>query len=303
MVNRMDRIDLIRSFVTVVEAGSFTAAAARLGISNKLVSKYIAALEGQLGTALLHRTTRTLSLTDAGERYLNGARRVLAALDEAEADLRGSAGLTGRLRIAAPVTFGEQFVTPHTRDYLAAHPGIEVELALSDSIVDLARGGFDLAVRIGTLRDSSLIARRLGTTRLIVVASPDYLDRHGTPDRPEALRDHACILDSNNPTWQSWRFTVEGREVQVPVHGRFVANSAPACLTLARAGDGLALTVDLFCAADLAEGRLVQVLRAFPAAEVPIQMVHLPSAFRAGKLRHYMDFLAARFAQHQTARA
>lgn len=296
----MDRIDLMRSFVAVVESGSFTAAGARLGFSNKLVSKYIAALEERLGQPLLHRTTRTLSLTDAGARYLEGARQVLAAVEEAEAALTGddSRALTGRLRIAAPIGFGEGFVTDATRAYLEAHPGMAVELHLSDGYVDLAQGGFDLAVRIGNLRDSSLIARRFGRTEQWVVASPDYLARAGVPGHPDDLSGHACIRDTNAAVWNRWRFTVEGREVQVPVQGRFTANSASACLTMARAGYGLYLGLDLFVGPDVAAGRLVRVMAAYPAGTTAIQTVHLPSAFRQDKVRSYGDFLIARFASH-----
>lgn len=293
----MDKIDGMRAFVAAVETGSFTAAGARLGISNKLVSKYIVTLEKQLGATLLHRTTRTLSLTDPGERYLGGARKVLASLAEAETDLRGVEGLAGRLRVAAPLTFGEGFVTHATRAFLAQHPNVAVDLHLSDQMVDLAQGGFDLAVRIGNLRDSALRSRRLGETQMRVVASPKYLRERGVPRHPDDLRRHACIRDTNAATYNHWRFEIDGQHVRIPVAGSFAANSAPACLVLARAGDGVFICPDIFLKDDLQQGTLVQVLEGFPSGSVTIQVVRLPSQFSNEVARTYTAHLSRAFQQ------
>lgn len=298
----MDLVDGMRSFVAVVESGSFTAAGARLGISNKLVGKHVAGLEQRVGMSLLHRTTRTLSLTEAGERYLAGARHVLDAVDRADADLRGAGGMAGRLRVAAPLTLGEQLVTDATRRFLSQYPETKVELHLSDHVVDLAQGGFDLAIRVGNLRNSSLIARRLGETAMRVVASPDYLSRHGCPKHPDDLATHCCIRDTNAATYNHWRFEIDGHLVQVPVAGRFAANSAPACLDLARAGDGVFICPDIFLEADLASGRLVQILGDYPSDTIAIQMLRLPSGFSRVKSEAFMDVLRARYMQAYPAR-
>lgn len=293
----MDLLDGMRSFVAVVESGSFTAAGARLGISNKLVSKYVASLEQKLGASLLHRTTRTLSLTEAGERYLGGARTVLNAVDMAQAELLGTGGMAGRLRVAAPLTFGESFVTDATRSFLKLYAEVEIELHLSDQVVDLAQGGFDLAIRIGNLRDSSLKTRRLGETTMRVVASPDYLKLHGVPRHPDELADHTCIRDTNAATYNHWRFMVDGNMVQLPVSGPFSANSASACLALARAGEGLFICPDIFLSEDLANGTLQQILQDYPSEKIAIQMVRLPSGFSGEKCDAFMGVLASEFAK------
>lgn len=291
----MDRIDGLRAFVAVVDAGSFTRAGERLGISNKLVSKYVAALEGQQGITLLNRTTRALSLTPAGERYLAGARRVLAAIEEMDAQARADEGvLAGRLRITAPVTFGEMFATALTRDFLNAHPAISIDLQLSDRYVDLAAEGFDLALRIGVLADSSLIARRIGTTEAWVVASPGYLARHGRPAHPDDLRQHQNIRDSNAATPHRASHVIDGRMVSVPIPGRITVNSAQAVRQLALAGDGIAQIPRFVVAADVAAGRLEHLLADFPGPQLDIQALYLPQPFMPPRLTAYLDHLRDR---------
>ncbi len=288
----MDRIDGLRAFVAVVDAGSFTRAGERLGISNKLVSKYVAALEGQQGITLLNRTTRALSLTPAGERYLAAARRVLSSIEELDAQARADEGaLTGRLRVTAPVSFGEIFVAPLTVDFLAANPGIEIDLNLSDRYVDLAGEGFDLALRIGILADSSLIARRIGRTETWAVASPDYLARRGHPLHPDDLRAHDNIRDSNASAPHRATFVIEGKPIGVPLPGRITVNNAQAVRRLALAGEGIGLIPRFTIAEDVAQGRLTRLLTGFPGPQLDIQALYLPQPFVAPRITAYLEHL------------
>ena len=289
----MDRIDGMRSFVAVVETGSFAAAGQRLGISNKLVSKRVAQLESKVGMSLLHRTTRSMSLTHEGERYLEGARRVLAELEILETEFSASDGLTGVIRVAAPITYGDTAVAQAASRFVEQHPGITVELDMSDAYVDLAKGGFDIAIRIGALGDSSLIVRKLGETRMKVVAAPSYIARHGAPEHPVELSDHICIRDANNPDPNRWPFLIEGQTVHVPVSGPFLANSPPACLVPTRAGQGIFICPDVFLGDDLETGKLVALLPAFQSRTIPIQSVQLPSAFRRPRVKAFVDFMLA----------
>ena len=287
----MDRIDGMQSFVAVVEAGSFAAAGQRLGISNKLVSKRVAQLENMVGLSLLHRTTRSMSLTHEGERFLDGARRVLAELEQLETEFDASEGLKGIVRVAAPLTYGDTAVAKAANRFVEQHPNVTVELDLSDHYVDLAKGGFDIAIRIGALSDSSLVVRKLGETQMKVVATPSYLEEHGAPSHPAELSDHICIRDANNPDPNRWPFQIEGQTVQVPVSGPFLANSPPACLVPTRAGMGIFICPDVFLGDDLETGRLVQLFPEFHSRTLPIQSVQLPSAFRKPRVRTFLEFM------------
>lgn len=285
----MDRIDGMQSFVAVVESGSFVAAGQRLGISNKLVSKRVAQLENMVGLNLLHRTTRSMSLTHEGERYLEGARRVLAELEQLETDFDASEGLKGIVRVAAPITYGDTAVAEATNRFVEQHPKVTVELDLSDHYVDLAKGGFDIAIRIGALNDSSLVVRKLGETHMKVVATPAYLAKRGAPSHPAELSDHICIRDANNPDPNRWPFQIEGQTVQVPVSGPFLANSPPACLVPTRAGRGIFICPDVFLGDDLETGKLVEILPEFQSRTIPIQSVQLPSAFRKPRVKAFVE--------------
>lgn len=287
----MDRLDAMQSFVAIVETGSFAAAGQRLGVSNKLVSKRLAQLEAQLGMALLHRTTRSLSLTHEGQRYLEGCRRVLAEMEQLEAVFEAEGGLKGPLRIAAPLTYGDTVLAHAASRFVERHPEISIEMELSDRYVDLAGGGFDLAIRIGQLSDSSLILRKLGETRMRVVAAPSYLERHGCPAHPSELSTHQCIRDANNPDPGRWPFLVDGQMLQVPVAGPFISNSPPACLVPTRAGLGIFICPDVFLAEDLAAGRLVELLAGYQSRILPIQSLQLPSAFKKPRVKAFVDFM------------
>ena len=289
----MDRIDGMQSFVAVVETGSFAAAGQRLGISNKLVSKRVAQLENQLGMSLLHRTTRSMSLTHEGERYLEGARRVLVEVEQLETEFGDTEGLKGTVRVAAPLTYGDTAVASAANRFVEEHPNVTVELDLSDHYADLAKGGFDIAIRIGNLSDSSLIVRKLGETDMKVVAAPSYLEKHGAPDHPTQLSEHICIRDANNPDPNRWPFRIEGQYVQVPVSGPFLANSPPACLVPTRAGLGVFICPDVFLGDDLETGRLIELFPEFHSRALPIQSVQLPSAFRKPRVKAFVEFMRA----------
>ncbi len=289
----MDLIDGMRTFAAVVEAGSFTAAADRLGISKKLASKYVAELEARLRVRLLHRTTRSLSLTEAGRRYYPRCVELLSDLDDLESCLReGESGLIGTLRVAAPVTFGELYVQPLLAAFRQQHPDLEIDLRLNDRYVDLASEGFDLAIRIGALEDSSILARKLGRTELWAVASPEYLEAAGLPETPHELAGHVCIRDTNLKSGNSWPFSVNGQLVRIPIAGGFMVNSATAVRALALAGEGITLTADYAVAADVAEGRLLRILEAFPSTTLDIQAVFLDARRMPARTRAAVEALA-----------
>jgi len=289
----MDLVDGMRVFVAAVETGSFAGAARRLGMSNKLASKYLGELEDQLGTRLLQRTTRKLGMTAAGEQLFARAPDWLDQLDEMTDGLReDGGGLSGTLRISAPLTFGELYVQEMLRRFGAPHPDLTVDLRLSDSFVDLAAQGIDVAIRIGILADSALIARKLGETALLPVASPGYLAKHGRPARPEDLLDHDCIRDTNQRVSGSWWLTDTAGPRQIPVGGRFMVNSGRAARDLAAAGEGIALCPDYIVRDDLTQGRLERILPSCTGQRLDIHAVHLGGRRIARRVRAFLDFTA-----------
>lgn len=291
----MDQIDGMRTFVAVVETGSFSAASKRLGISNKLVSKYIATLEARLRMKVLHRTTRSMSLTSEGRTYLEGCRRVLSEIDALESSLDFSGEFKGKIRIAAPLTYGETVVTKAALAFMQAHPKMVIEIDMSDEYVDLAQGGYDVAIRIGALKDSSLKARKLGETNLFVVAAPSYIDVHGEPTHPDELSAHICIRDANNPDPNRWPFLIEGKTVHIPVAGPFIANSAPACLLPTYAGKGIYICPNVFLRDDLESGRLVRLLSGFHSRTIGIHALRLSSEHQNPKVAAFVEFMRKQF--------
>jgi DNA-binding transcriptional LysR family regulator len=232
-----------------------------------------------------------MSLTQDGRIYLEGCRRVLNEIDLLDTSLASSRGLKGMLRVAAPLTFGDTVVAAAALEFMQAHSEVTVELQLSDDYVDLAEEGFDLAVRIGALKDSSLVARKLGEARLLVVAAPSYIEQHGAPMHPDELSAHVCIRDANNPDPNRWPFFIDGQQVHIPVAGPFIANSPPACLMPTRAGKGIFICPHVFLGDDLERGSLVQLLSGFPSRTIAIQTVQLPSAFRKPKVDAFVTCL------------
>jgi DNA-binding transcriptional LysR family regulator len=289
----MDLVDGFRVFVGAVETGSFSGAAARLGMSPKLASKYMAELEARLGTQLLQRTTRRLGMTAAGESLMQRAPDWLADLDHMTAGLRETKkGLSGTLRISASVTFGELRLHQVLRRFRVAHPDLVIDLRLSDRYVDLAAEGIDIAIRIGKLDDSALVARRLGRTRLLLVAAPSYLDARGRPVDVEDLARHNCIRDTNLRGDGAWPLMQDGELRRVAVSGTFMVNSAQVACDMARDGEGIAFCPDYVVREDLAEGRLENVLPRHCGPELDIHAVYLSQRRLSQRTRALLDFLS-----------
>lgn len=287
----LDRVTGMQVFARVAALGSFSAAARALGLSQTGVTKHVAALETRLGTRLLHRTTRRLTLTETGRGYLEACERILAEIAEAEA-MAGAEGVEahGTLRLNVPLSFGVREIAPALAAFAAVHPALTIELGLNDRRVDLIEEGWDLAVRIGTLADSGLIARRLAASRLLVCAAPDYLDRHGTPRAPEDLREHNCLGYTLSDS-SGWRF---GDRVY-PVSGTLRAPNGAALVAAASAGLGLVYQPTFLVAEALRAGSLIALDLGAPCPTLPIHAL-MPPGRRPAKTRAFVDFLAQRFA-------
>lgn len=281
-------------FAAVVEHRSFSAAARALGLSKATVSKAVTRLEAHLGATLFHRTSRSLTLTETGRALSPRARRILDEAICAEEEASDAASSPrGMVRLAAPMTFGLQQVTPAIALFLEAHPGITIDLSLDDARVDLVEQGFDLALRIAMMPDSSLRARRLMPIRSHVVASSAYLARHGRPSHPAELGEHRCLCYANNETW---RFTgPDGAEASVRPAGPLRANSGDALLPALRAGLGVSVLPDFIVGADLAAGTLQTLLTEWQAPPIALHLVTPPSPLRPARVQALIDFLVARF--------
>lgn len=289
----MDLIDGMRVFVASVETGSFSGAAARLGMSPKLASKYIGELETQLGTQLVHRTTRRLGLTAAGEQLMARAPDWLSELEEMTGELRETGrGLSGTLRVSAPVTYGELLILPLMRRFRALHPDLVIDLRLSDRFVDLAAEGIDVAIRIGRLDASALIARKLGQTSLLLVAAPVFLERFGRPDKLDQLSRHVCIRDTNMRSDGAWPLSEGGQVHRIAVSGPFLVNSARLARDLAVEGEGIALCPDYMVQPDLDAGRLEHILPQVCGPKLDIHAVFIGQRRLARRTRAFLDFAA-----------
>ncbi len=292
----MDRLHLMRAFVASADAGSFSAAADRVGLTNKGVSKYVAALEDALGVRLFHRTTRRLGLTDAGHRYLEGAREILERIEALEGGLGSDQGVVrGRLRVSAPVNFGELYMGEVVAAFCGLHPEVEVDLRLSDRYVDLAEDGIDLALRIGTLRDSSLLARRIARTHLWVVASSAFLNAHGRPETPEGLAGLPAIHDGNLRSGPAWPFVTDGQTRRIGIAARITVDSARTASALAAGGMGVTLCPDYVVAPMVADGRLERVLTDHASLSLDIHLVYPSGRHLPAKTRVMIDYLVRRF--------
>lgn len=284
----MDRLDELQTFLAVLDAGSLAGAARRLRRSPPAVTRTLSALEARVGARLVERTTRKLSVTDAGRRLADDARGVLAGYEAAIA--REEAGpLRGPLRISAPLVFGRRHAAPVLARFLDAHPGVTAELVLNDRNLDLVDEGLDVAVRIGALSDSSLIVRRVGEVRRLVVAAPGYLARRGAPGRPGDLADHEIVHSSTQPGPPEWRF---GGEI-VRVKPRLMINAIEAVVAEAVAGRGVTRVFSYQVAEELADGRLVRLLEPFEPEPIPVQLVTTSARLMPARVRAFLDFAAA----------
>src|SRR6516164_4096412 len=288
----MDRIEAMQTFVTVADLKGFAPAARKLRLSPPAVTRLIAALEERLGTRLLQRTTRRVALTDAGARYLERVRRILADIEEAE--LAAESERTrpaGRVVISAPVGFGRLHVSPVMSAYLKRYPEVSGELRLEDRLVNLVEDGVDLAVRIGQLPDSSLVARQVGEMRRIVVASPAYLKAHGEPKTPEALSSHQIVQFGATAATAEWRFAKDGSELRIDVAPRFTSNVADAAIQYAVTGGGLTRVLAYQAADAIRRGRLKIVLQKFELPALPVHIVYPTSRLLSAKVRAFIDLV------------
>ena len=293
----MDRFDDMAAFVAVAEAGSFTAAAERLDVAKSAVSRRVAALETRLGVQLIRRTTRRLSLTDSGAAFYDRSVRILADLDEAESAVAQEHGeLRGQLRVALPLSFGLHHMYAPICDFAAKHPAVDFDLDLNDRRVDLIEEGVDLAVRIGHLRDSTLIARKLFDARTVVCAAPSYIERFGAPLSPAELADHRCLVYSNLAEPQRWAYTDPGGERHTVVVGRGMrVNSGDFICRAAAAGLGVAMQPTFIAYAAIRSGELVPLLTGVQWPVTPGYAVYPPTRHLSFRVRAFIDHLVDHF--------
>jgi DNA-binding transcriptional LysR family regulator len=289
----MDRIEAMTVFVAVADLRGFAPAARKLGLSASAVTRMVAALEERLGARLLQRTTRSVMLTDVGARYLHRARQILADIEEAEGSAQAErARPSGRLVVSAPVGFGRLHVTPLVSAYLQRFPDVSGELRLTDRMVSLVEDGIDVAVRIGHLPDSSLVARHVGSMPRIVVASLDYLARRGEPNVPDDIVKHDTIQFGTIASAPEWRFVQNGDDIRITHTPRFTADVADAAIWHAEHGGGLTRVLAYQAADALAAGRLKRVLTEFEPPAVPIHIVYPNSRLLSAKVRVFIDLAA-----------
>jgi DNA-binding transcriptional LysR family regulator len=293
----MDRFAEIEALLAVVESGTFSAAGERLGLAKSVISRRVSQLEQRLGSRLLHRTTRRLSLTDAGRDFYQRAAQILADLDDAEQGVSSaSAELRGTLKVAAPLSFGVAHLSSALTDFLERHPTIEVNLDLNDRNINLVEEGFDVAVRIGELQDSTLVARRLGTSRMVTCVSRAYLERHGEPLHPNDFQRHIGLQYSNISYKQHWQFvTRDGRTFQAQPQIRMRANNGEVLAAAAVAGIGITSGPTFILGPYLKEGKLQRILRDYRRPSVGIFAVTPPGRLLPQRVQRFIEFLSSRF--------
>jgi len=293
----MHRFEDLRAFVAVVEAGTFTAAADRLGMAKSAVSRRIASLERRLGVQVLQRTTRRLNLTDTGRSFYERSVRILADLDEAEAAVHQEHGeLRGKLRVALPLSFGIRHMCKPIAEFSQLHPKVTFDLDLNDRRVDLVQEGADLALRIGHLSDSSLIARRLFDSHIVVCASPEYLREHGAPETPEDLRDHDCLVYGNLSDPARWvGRSNKGIEHRVDVHAVLSATSGELLSQLAAKGLGIVMQPTFIAGELIRRGALLPLLTDYQWPTAPAYAVYPPTRHLSFRVRTFIDFLIGYF--------
>jgi DNA-binding transcriptional LysR family regulator len=291
----MDRLESMSTLLAAVEAGSLSAASRKLGMPLATVSRKVSELEAHLRTRLVNRTSRRLTLTDAGRSYVVACKRILEDIGEAERAAAGEyVAPRGDLTITAPIVFGRLHVLPVAIEFLAAYPDIDIRVALSDRVVNLQEDDVDLAIRIGELPDSSLIATRIGAIRRVICGSPAYFASRGTPKSPDDLRAHDCITFAGLTSPDGWKFTVDKSAVSVAIRARLVVNTAEAAIDAAAAGVGVTRVLSYQVASALRAGTLALALRKFEPAPWPVSLVHAGQGLLPLKLRAFLDFAAPR---------
>lgn len=294
----MDRLDAMRLFSRLAERGSFSGAARDLKIKQSTASKWVAELEAEFGANLVERTTRSVRVTEDGQRLLARARDVLAAFDELSAEFEArSPEPRGRVRVSIPVVFGRRFVVPAVGDFLERHSGVGVEIVMNDRYVNLVDEGFDLAIRVGIPTDTSARGRKLAESRRVLVAAPAYLASHRRPKAPDDLRHHECLVHGDANASIVWRFGRDpAKGVPVPVRGRFAANNSEVVALMARQGLGVALLADWLVSEDIEHGRLVPLLERFATPPAPVFALSPPGRFSSVTVRALTEHLATAIA-------
>ncbi|EDZ99348.1 transcriptional regulator, LysR family [Burkholderia sp. H160] len=292
----MDKSQEMTAFTAVVDAGSFVAAAETLRISKTAISRYVDALEQRIGVRLLHRTTRRLSLTEEGRLFYQRARDILAAIDDAEAEVGSRTQVpSGSIRVNVPLSFGMSHLASIWGQFMAAYPQIDLDITLNDRVVDLVDEGYDLAVRISSLPDSSLVSRKLATTEMLTCASPDYLARNGMPSHPRNLAEHRVLAYTGLTERDEWRFEGPEGEVVVRTRARVYSNNGDTCRAIALRGGGIILQPSFMVAGDLERGQLVRVLPEYRSRALGIYAVYPSRKQLPLKVRCLVDFLAEAF--------
>jgi DNA-binding transcriptional LysR family regulator len=297
----MDRLGAIQVFAQVVESGSFAKAADRLSLSTSAASRHVAELESHLQTRLLNRTTRRVSLTESGRAFYERSVQLLADLAEAEQEASSAAVVPrGTIRLTTSVNFGVRHVAPAIAEFLARHPEVRFDVSLADRVVDLVEEGFDLAIRIGPPGADNLVARKLGETRLVPCASPQYLAQHGAPKTPEELARHNCFTYEYVSTRHVWRFRDRaGTEHAVRVAGSLHSNNGDLLAEAAAQGAGIVFEPAFIVGPEVRAGRLVPLLQDYVTPPVPIYALYPSRKHLSAKVRRFVDFLAERFSQAQ----
>ncbi|WP_420334188.1 LysR family transcriptional regulator [Roseibium sp.] len=290
----MDAITRMRCFIQVVDSNGFSAAAREMGRSKALVSKYVGELEDELGVRLLNRTTRQVSLTEVGEAYYKEAAEILQRIDDLQASVQSShQEVRGRLRVSAPRSMGDDMLNKPMMQFLAQYPDIRLDLRLEDRFVDLVEEGFDLAIRVTQLEDSSLIARKIAPFRTVVCATADVIKKHGAPKVPADLTARPCIIDTNYRYKQNWAFETNGERLSVSVNGPLEVNSASAAREAALANLGFLRTPLFFVANDVSDGDLIVLLEEYEEPQRGIYAVYPHRRHLSAKVRAFVDFLVA----------
>ena len=291
----MDKYQEMRVFSAVVEASSFVGAADSLDMSKAAVSRYVSELEQRLGVRLLHRTTRRLSLTPEGEVFLARCREILSSIEASEVEITTrSVSVSGLLKVSVPVSFGIRHMAPLWPDFLDLHPQLNLDVQLADRLIDLVDEGFDLAIRIARLEDSSLISRQIAATRLVLCAAPAYLERRGVPAHPSDLATHDVVGYSLLATGDQWQFEGPDGPVSVKVRPRFWSNNGDSCIAACVQGAGIQLQPTFLIDEELRRGALVEVLPQYQAATLGIYAVYPTRKFVLPKVRALIEFLDER---------
>lgn len=296
----MDTLIGMRTFCAVVEEESFVRAAAKLELSAALTSKYVAQLEERLQVRLLNRTTRSLALTQEGQAYYERCSQIIDQFDEMENLIREQKGVpAGHVRISAPITLGEQHLAHVTSLFMERYQDISVELKLTDRYINIVDEGYDLAIRMGKLEDSSLIARKLSPMRVAIVASPGYLAKHGVPTHPKELEHHTCIHDTNHLGGKMWAFVEDGKQFSVPISGKLTTNSVLAVRAAMLEDGGIGSAPRYVVKDDIREGKLTEILTDYVRVGGAVYAVYPHNRHLAAKVRAYVDFVSNYFANQK----